>query len=146
MGVLLWIAVQMICLSSILVLWDLCVDRDLRHPVSLACTSFIVVHLLLIFPFLQANTTEELPERLIGAVRVSHIELSSAIVPKLDPDLSWLTETIILPTDFTQSFCLDICLHPISNFIFSCIIYWNGHWCFQMEFCMEKIVEGNLFS
>ncbi|KAG6788559.1 hypothetical protein POTOM_004627 [Populus tomentosa] len=36
----------------------------------------------------QANTTEELPERLIGAVRVSHIELSSAIVPKLDPDPS----------------------------------------------------------
>ncbi|CAK7356013.1 unnamed protein product [Dovyalis caffra] len=36
----------------------------------------------------QANATEELPERLIGAVRVSHIELSSAIVPKLDPDPS----------------------------------------------------------
>lgn len=32
----------------------------------------------------QANTTDELPERLIGAVRVSHIELKSAIVPKLD--------------------------------------------------------------
>lgn len=36
----------------------------------------------------QANSTNELPERLIGAVRVSHIELSSAIVPKLDPDPS----------------------------------------------------------
>ncbi|KAL6349702.1 hypothetical protein AAG906_041109 [Vitis piasezkii] len=34
----------------------------------------------------QANTVDELPERLIGAVRVSHVELSSAIVPKLDPD------------------------------------------------------------
>ncbi|MBA0709616.1 hypothetical protein Golax_024642 [Gossypium laxum] len=34
----------------------------------------------------QANTTDELPERLIGAVRASHIELSSAIVPKLDVD------------------------------------------------------------
>ncbi|XP_021768327.1 protein ENHANCED DISEASE RESISTANCE 2-like isoform X1 [Chenopodium quinoa] len=33
----------------------------------------------------QANTEEELPERLIGAVRVSHIELSSAVVPEL-PD------------------------------------------------------------
>jgi hypothetical protein len=64
------------------------VDRDLQLPIFLACTSFIGVHLLLIFPFLQANTTEELPERLIGAVRVSHIELSSAIVPKLDPDPS----------------------------------------------------------
>ncbi|XWS49470.1 hypothetical protein CRYUN_Cryun12cG0006200 [Craigia yunnanensis] len=32
----------------------------------------------------QANTTDELPERLIGAVRVSHIELSTAIVPKLE--------------------------------------------------------------
>ncbi|KAK9928198.1 hypothetical protein M0R45_025344 [Rubus argutus] len=36
----------------------------------------------------QANTTDELPERLIGAVRVSHIELKSAIVPKLDVDPS----------------------------------------------------------
>ncbi|KAB2088478.1 hypothetical protein ERO13_A03G000016v2 [Gossypium hirsutum] len=36
----------------------------------------------------QANTTDELPERLIGAVRVSHIELSSAIVSKLDTDPS----------------------------------------------------------
>ncbi|KAH7514803.1 hypothetical protein FEM48_Zijuj11G0129400 [Ziziphus jujuba var. spinosa] len=36
----------------------------------------------------QANTTDELPERLIGAVRVSHIELSSAIVPKLDTEPS----------------------------------------------------------
>ena len=35
---------------------------------------------------LQANTPEELPERLIGAVRVSHIELSSAIVPNLESD------------------------------------------------------------
>ncbi|XP_066376097.1 protein ENHANCED DISEASE RESISTANCE 2-like [Miscanthus floridulus] len=32
----------------------------------------------------QANTYEELPERLIGAVRMSHIELSSAIVPVLE--------------------------------------------------------------
>ncbi|GMH09162.1 hypothetical protein Nepgr_011002 [Nepenthes gracilis] len=36
----------------------------------------------------QANTEDELPERLIGAVRVSHIELSSAIVPKLESDPS----------------------------------------------------------
>ncbi|PON94693.1 Rho GTPase activating protein [Trema orientale] len=36
----------------------------------------------------QANTTDELPERLIGAVRASHIELKSAIVPKLEPDAS----------------------------------------------------------
>ncbi|KAK6947329.1 Protein ENHANCED DISEASE RESISTANCE 2, C-terminal [Dillenia turbinata] len=32
----------------------------------------------------QANTADELPERLIGAVRVSHLELSSAVMPKLD--------------------------------------------------------------
>ncbi|XP_010056185.2 protein ENHANCED DISEASE RESISTANCE 2 isoform X1 [Eucalyptus grandis] len=36
----------------------------------------------------QANTVDELPERLIGAVRVSHIELSSAIVPTLDAEPS----------------------------------------------------------
>lgn len=34
----------------------------------------------------QANAEDELPERLIGAVRVSHIELSSAIVPNLEPE------------------------------------------------------------
>lgn len=34
----------------------------------------------------QANTTDELPERLISAVRVSHLELSSAVVPELEPD------------------------------------------------------------
>ncbi|KAL2525310.1 Protein ENHANCED DISEASE RESISTANCE 2 [Abeliophyllum distichum] len=34
----------------------------------------------------QANAADELPERLIGAVRVSHIELSSAIVPVLDSE------------------------------------------------------------
>ncbi|KMZ58511.1 hypothetical protein ZOSMA_76G00670 [Zostera marina] len=34
----------------------------------------------------QANTYDELPERLIGAVRVSHIELKSAITPVLDPN------------------------------------------------------------
>lgn len=32
----------------------------------------------------QANTFAELPERLIGAVRVSHVELSSAVVPELE--------------------------------------------------------------
>ncbi|KAH9687071.1 protein ENHANCED DISEASE RESISTANCE 2-like [Citrus sinensis] len=36
----------------------------------------------------QANTTDELPERLIGAVRVSHMELKSAVVPKLEPEIS----------------------------------------------------------
>ncbi|KAK9214881.1 hypothetical protein WN944_006881 [Citrus x changshan-huyou] len=36
----------------------------------------------------QANTTDELPERLIGAVRVSHIELKSAVVLKLEPEIS----------------------------------------------------------
>ncbi|CAO2838084.1 unnamed protein product [Amaranthus hypochondriacus] len=34
----------------------------------------------------QANSEDELPERLIGAVRASHIELSSAFVPDLPPD------------------------------------------------------------
>ncbi|XP_043694944.1 protein ENHANCED DISEASE RESISTANCE 2-like isoform X2 [Telopea speciosissima] len=36
----------------------------------------------------QANTADELPERLIGAVRASHVELSSAIVPILEPNPS----------------------------------------------------------
>ncbi|XP_050232700.1 protein ENHANCED DISEASE RESISTANCE 2-like [Mercurialis annua] len=49
----------------------------------------VITSLVVDMSFLvQANTVEELPERLIGAVRVSHIELSSAIVPKLDIDPS----------------------------------------------------------
>ncbi|KAE8690231.1 Protein ENHANCED DISEASE RESISTANCE 2-like [Hibiscus syriacus] len=49
----------------------------------------VITSLVVDMAFLvQANTTDELPERLIGAVRVSHIELSSAIVPKLDTNPS----------------------------------------------------------
>ncbi|KAK4349577.1 hypothetical protein RND71_032332 [Anisodus tanguticus] len=36
----------------------------------------------------QGNTPDELPEPLIGAARVCHIELSSAVVPNLEPDTS----------------------------------------------------------
>ncbi|KAF6146243.1 hypothetical protein GIB67_011715 [Kingdonia uniflora] len=36
----------------------------------------------------QAHSLDELPERLIGAVRVSHVELKSAIVPTLELDPS----------------------------------------------------------
>ncbi|KAL0407993.1 UNVERIFIED_CONTAM: protein ENHANCED DISEASE RESISTANCE 2-like [Sesamum radiatum] len=36
----------------------------------------------------QATATEELPERLIGAVQISHIELSSAVVPVMETDSS----------------------------------------------------------
>lgn len=36
----------------------------------------------------QGNTPDELPERLIGAVRISHLELKTAVDPKLDPDPS----------------------------------------------------------
>nr|BAB11194.1 unnamed protein product [Arabidopsis thaliana] len=47
----------------------------------------VITSLVVEMAFLvQANTPEELPERLIGAVRVSHVELSSAIVPNLDSD------------------------------------------------------------
>ncbi|XP_023642710.1 protein ENHANCED DISEASE RESISTANCE 2-like isoform X2 [Capsella rubella] len=47
----------------------------------------VITSLVVEMAFLvQANTPEELPERLIGAVRVSHIELSSAIVPNLESD------------------------------------------------------------
>ncbi|KAK1372878.1 hypothetical protein POM88_029071 [Heracleum sosnowskyi] len=38
-----------------------------------------------VFSFLQANTVDELPEKLISAIRVSHVELSSAVVPVLEP-------------------------------------------------------------
>lgn len=49
----------------------------------------VITSLVVDMAFLvQANSTDELPERLIGAVRVSHLELSSAVVPKLDPDPS----------------------------------------------------------
>ncbi|KAG8375166.1 hypothetical protein BUALT_Bualt10G0072100 [Buddleja alternifolia] len=49
----------------------------------------VITSLVVDMAFLvQANSIEELPERLIGAVRVSHIELSSAIVPNLEADPS----------------------------------------------------------
>lgn len=48
---------------------------------NLLVCKIVDVKLMLI----QANSEDELPERLIGAVRASHIELSSAIVPEL-PD------------------------------------------------------------
>ncbi|GAV88834.1 START domain-containing protein/DUF1336 domain-containing protein [Cephalotus follicularis] len=49
----------------------------------------VITSLVVDMAFLvQANSIDELPERLIGAVRVSHIELSSAIVPKLDQEPS----------------------------------------------------------
>lgn len=47
----------------------------------------VITSLVVDMAFLvQANTTDELPERLIGAVRISHLELKSAIVPDLEPD------------------------------------------------------------
>ncbi|KAG7616557.1 putative pleckstrin domain, START domain, protein ENHANCED DISEASE RESISTANCE 2 [Arabidopsis thaliana] len=47
----------------------------------------VITSLVVEMAFLvQANTAEEQPERLIGAVRVSHIELSSAIVPNLESE------------------------------------------------------------
>ncbi|XP_075505993.1 protein ENHANCED DISEASE RESISTANCE 2-like isoform X4 [Primulina tabacum] len=47
----------------------------------------VVTTLVIDMAFLvQANTTEDLPERLIGAVRLCHLDLSSAIVPKFDSD------------------------------------------------------------
>ncbi|CAH2078573.1 unnamed protein product [Thlaspi arvense] len=47
----------------------------------------VITSLVVEMAFLvQANTPEELPERLIGAVRVSHIELSSAITPNLESE------------------------------------------------------------
>jgi hypothetical protein len=33
---------------------------------------------------MQANTYDELPEQLLGAARLSHIEPSAAVVPELD--------------------------------------------------------------
>ncbi|KAG5573651.1 hypothetical protein H5410_063417 [Solanum commersonii] len=47
----------------------------------------VITSLVVDMAFLvQGNTPDELPEQLIGAVRASHIELSAAIVPKLEPD------------------------------------------------------------
>ncbi|CAM8883208.1 unnamed protein product [Rhodiola kirilowii] len=47
----------------------------------------VITSLVVDMAFLvQGNTPEELPEQLVGAVRVSHVELSSAIVPKLEPE------------------------------------------------------------
>lgn len=51
------------------------------------CFDFYFYLLLFLFyRIYQACTTDELPEKLIGAVRVSHLELSSAIVPILESE------------------------------------------------------------
>lgn len=47
----------------------------------------VITSLVVDMAFLiQGNSPDELPERLLGAVRVSHIELKSAIVPTLEAD------------------------------------------------------------
>ncbi|ONK58899.1 uncharacterized protein A4U43_C08F870 [Asparagus officinalis] len=49
----------------------------------------VVTTLVVDMAFLvQGNTPDELPEQLIGAVRVSHLELSSAVVPEFDANPS----------------------------------------------------------
>lgn len=95
---------------------------DVLHHILVLCeNTHLLLHLVdfefwsikvLWFSFIiffspQANTTDELPERLIGAVRVSHIELSSAIVPKLDQDPSWLIQNYSSYW-FSHSICLVV--------------------------------------
>jgi hypothetical protein len=36
------------------------------------------------YSYLQANTYEELPEQVIGAARLAHVEPSTAVVPNLE--------------------------------------------------------------
>lgn len=57
---------------------------------SYTFSSWVLVDELTGYEFVtwQGNTTEELPERLLGAVRICHMELSSAIEPNLEPDPS----------------------------------------------------------
>ncbi len=45
---------------------------------------FLATKLSGFFCVLQGNRMDELPERLIGSVRVSHLQLSSAVSPSLD--------------------------------------------------------------
>ncbi|KAL6349695.1 hypothetical protein AAG906_041102 [Vitis piasezkii] len=53
---------------------------------ALAFVNGAIPNLVVDMAFLvQGNAEDELPERLIGAVRVSRVDFSSAIVPKLDP-------------------------------------------------------------
>jgi hypothetical protein len=45
----------------------------------------VITSLVVDMAFLvQGNRMDELPERLIGSVRVSHLQLSSAVSPSLD--------------------------------------------------------------
>ncbi|KAK4486308.1 hypothetical protein RD792_008979 [Penstemon davidsonii] len=75
-----------------------CVDIDIGSSTVangvLGLVIGVITSLVVDMAFLlQANTTDELPERLIGAVRVSHLELSSAIVPMLEADSSDSTKS-----------------------------------------------------
>lgn len=94
----------------------------------------------------QANTTDELPERLIGAVRVSHIELKSAIVPKLDQDPSWLTEVFDLYW-VTQNH-LFRCACILFHFPLDCHFtwYWKAcYQCFPIRFLYKIVKDKCLF-
>lgn len=66
--------------NGILFIWE---SHTSKFPMS-----EIIQQLVGVLFLFQANTSDELPERLISAIRVSHIELSSAIVPELEPDPS----------------------------------------------------------
>lgn len=79
---------------------------------------------------LQANTPDELPERLIGAVRVSHLELKSATVPNLGPDPSWQTKSFIL-FFHTKLFVCNMLFVPFFPF------YWDVGHCFPIVFSMK---------
>ncbi|KAK9093093.1 hypothetical protein Syun_028004 [Stephania yunnanensis] len=59
----------------------------LENPVVLR-SSFNRPNIFYEADLILANSVDELPERLIGAVRVSHVELSFAIVQKLEPETS----------------------------------------------------------
>jgi hypothetical protein len=75
-----------------------------------------------------------LPERLIGAVRVSHLELKSAIVPNLDSDPSWQTKSFLL-FFYTKSFVYNLLLYHFSVYwdVGSLFSYWFFLWKYQKE-------------
>lgn len=83
----------------------------------------------------QANTYDELPEKLIGAVRVSHVELSSAIVPTLDAG----------PTESTSwQPVLSYILFPFIGFISTHTepaLYWNQ---LQVKSYPPPVFEWNI--
>ena len=58
--------------------------RGNAATISSVCEDLTFWLFICYYSYLQANTYEELPEQVIGAARLAHVEPSTAVVPNLE--------------------------------------------------------------